>query len=135
MDLAKAYAEKAGLQIDWTNPATAVPRRTVITQTPKEFDFPGIPWPPQFHYADGCDPDRLRPAWHLCRIAHHGVGEIVDLDNLSVDNLLEITRKVLTNRSYAERPYYFKEVIGKTRGLDIAADVIEQAFKKVSTEK
>jgi hypothetical protein len=23
----------------------------VITQTPKEFDFPGIPWPAQFHYA------------------------------------------------------------------------------------
>src|SRR5262245_65641844 len=22
----------------------------VITQTPKEFDFPGIPWPAQFHY-------------------------------------------------------------------------------------
>src|SRR5215469_2520160 len=51
LDLAKAYAAKAGLQIDWTNPATAVPRLAVITQTPKEFDLPGIPWPPQFHYA------------------------------------------------------------------------------------
>jgi zeaxanthin glucosyltransferase len=51
LDLAKAYAEKAGLQIDWTNPATAVPRLAVITQTPEEFDFQGIPWPPQFHYA------------------------------------------------------------------------------------
>src|SRR6202035_1916650 len=51
LDLAKAYAEKAGQQIDWTNPATAVPRLAVISQTPKEFDFPGIPWPPQFHYA------------------------------------------------------------------------------------
>jgi hypothetical protein len=50
LDLAKAYAEKSGLQIDWTNPATAVPR-LAVTQTPKEFDFPGIPWPPQFHYA------------------------------------------------------------------------------------
>ena len=51
LDLAKAYAAKAGLQIDWTNPSTAVPRLAVLTQTPKEFDFPGIPWPPQFHYA------------------------------------------------------------------------------------
>jgi zeaxanthin glucosyltransferase len=33
LDLAKAYAEKAGLQIDWTNPATAVPRLAVISQT------------------------------------------------------------------------------------------------------
>ena len=49
--LAKAFAEEVGLQIDWTNPATAVPRLAVITQTPKEFDFQGIPWPPEFHYA------------------------------------------------------------------------------------
>jgi UDP:flavonoid glycosyltransferase YjiC (YdhE family) len=23
----------------------------IVSQTPKEFDLPGIPWPPQFHYA------------------------------------------------------------------------------------
>jgi UDP:flavonoid glycosyltransferase YjiC (YdhE family) len=64
------------------------------------------------------------------RIAHHGVGEFVDLDNLSLANLSELIRKVLTNHSYAERAKYFKEVIGKTRGLDIAADVIEQVIQK-----
>jgi zeaxanthin glucosyltransferase len=63
------------------------------------------------------------------RIAHHGVGEFVDLENLSVDNLLELIRKVLTNRSYVERAHYFKEVIAKTRGLEIAAGVIDQAFE------
>jgi MGT family glycosyltransferase len=246
LGLAKAYAEKAGLQIDWTNPATAVPRLAVITQTPKEFDFQGIPWPPQFHYAgpfhesDGhasipfpweklngkpliyaslgtlvngldhvykiileavgklpeaqvvlsigtnIDPDRLGPIppgtiivrkapqiellkrAALCithaglnttleslaqgvpmvaipiafdqpgisaRIAHHGAGEFIRLDDLSVNNLLELIRKVLTNRSYAERAHYFKEVIARTRGLDIAADVIEQALHRASTEK
>ena len=51
LNLAKAYAAKAGLQIDWSSPGTAVPKLAVITQTPKEFDFQGIPWPPQFHYA------------------------------------------------------------------------------------
>src|ERR1700730_7315926 len=246
LDLAKAYAEKAALQIDWTNPATAVPRLAVISQTPKEFDFQGIPWPPEFHYAGpfhesegrapipfpweklngkpliyaslgnlvngldhvykiiletvekvpeaqvvlsigtNIDLDRLEPIplgtivvrrapqiellkrAALCithaglnttleslaqgvpmvaipiafdqpgisaRIAHHGVGEFVDLDNLSVDNLLELIRKVLTNRSYVERAHYFKEVIAKTRGLDVAADVIEQAFQKELAEK
>jgi zeaxanthin glucosyltransferase len=245
LDIAKAYAEKAGLQIDWTNPATAVPRLAVITQTPKEFDFPGIPWSPQFHYAGpfheneghgsipfpweklngkpliyaslgtlvnaldhvykiileaveklpevqlvlsigtNIDHDRLEPIplgtiivrrapqiellkrAALCithaglnttleslaqgvpmvaipiafdqpgistRISQHGVGEFVDLDNLSVDNLLEPIRKVLTNRSYAERAHYFKEVIEKTRGLDIAAEVVEQAFQKAAAE-
>jgi len=242
--LAKAYAAKAGLQIDWSNPATAVPRLAVITQTPKEFDFQGIPWPPQFHYAGpfheseahapipfpweklngkpliyaslgtlvngldhvyriilaavenlsefqvvlsigtNIDPDRLEPIpanaiivrrapqiellkrAALCithaglnttleslaqgvpmvaipiaydqpgisaRIAHHGVGEFVDLNNLSVANLSEAIRKVLTNRSYTDRAEYFKEVIAKTHGLDIAADVIERAFQKRST--
>jgi zeaxanthin glucosyltransferase len=244
LDLAKAYAAKTGLKIDWTNPATAVPRLAVITQTPKEFDFEGIPWPPQFHYAGpfhesagrapiafpweklngkpliyaslgtlvngldhvyktilaavenlsesqvvlsigtNIDPDRLGPIpanpiivrsapqiellerAALCithaglnttleslthgvpmvaipiaydqpgisaRIAHHGVGEFVNLDNLSVTNLLELIRKVLTNRSYTDRAEYFKEVIAKTRGLDIAADVIERACEKKST--
>ena len=244
--LAKAFAEEVGLQIDWTNPATAVPRLAVITQTPKEFDFQGIPWPPEFHYAGpfhesegrafipfpweklngkpliyaslgtlvngldhvykiileavgklpeaqvvlsigtNIDPDRLEPIPRdtiivrkapqiellkraaLCithaglnttleslaqgvpmvaipiafdqpgisaRIAHHGAGEFVGLDNLSADNLLELVRKVLTNRSYAERAHYFKELIAKMRGLDIAADVIEQALHKASTEK
>src|SRR5262249_9445436 len=51
LQLAKTYGEEAGLQIDWSNPAIAVPRLAVITQTPREFDFPGVPWPPQFHYA------------------------------------------------------------------------------------
>jgi MGT family glycosyltransferase len=245
LDVAKAYTEKAGLQIDWSNPAVAVPRLAVITQTPKAFDFPGIPWPPQFHYAgpfhesenhapipfpwanlngkpliyaslgtlvNGLDhvyktileavgklPDvqvvlsigtnidlnslepipqntivvRTAPQIELlkraalcithaglnttleslaqgvpmvaipiafdqpgisARIAHHGVGEFVDLHDLSADSLLVLIRKVLTDRRYAERGQYFKQVIPKTRGLDIAADVIEGAFEKANEE-
>lgn len=245
LDLAKAYAAKGGLQIDWTNPPTAVPKLAVIAQTPKEFDFPGIPWPPQFHYAgpfhengghapipflweklngkpliyaslgtlvngldhiyktiletvgrlpdvqvvlsigthidlDSLEPipqntiivrrapqiDLLKRA-ALCithaglnttleslahgvpivaipiaydqpgisaRIAHHGVGEFVDLDNLSVRNLSVLIRKVLTNHTYRDRAQYFKEVIATTRGLDTAADIIERAFQQQSTE-
>jgi MGT family glycosyltransferase len=244
--LAKEYAEKVGLRIDWTNPAAALPRLAVITQTPKAFDFQGIPWPPQFHYAGpfheseghasipfpweklngkpliyaslgtlvngldhvykiileavgkfpeaqvvlsigtNIDPNRLGPIppgtiivrkalqiellkrAALCithaglnttleslvqgvplvaipiafdqpgisaRIAHHGVGEFVALDNLSVDNLLELIRKVLANHSYAERAHHFKKVIAKTRGLDTAAEVIDQALHYASTEK
>jgi zeaxanthin glucosyltransferase len=67
------------------------------------------------------------------RIAHHGVGEFVDLDNLSAKSLSELIRKVLTNHTYVDRAQYFKEVIAKTRGLDTAADVIERAFHKQST--
>jgi zeaxanthin glucosyltransferase len=245
LDLAKAYAEKTGLKLDWSNPATTVPKLAVITQTPKEFDFPGIPWPSEFHYAgpfhesegyrsipfpweklDGkpliyaslgtlvngldyvyktilealgklpdvqvvlssgmnIDPDSLGPIPQnaiivsrapqiellkraaLCithaglntvleslaqgvpmiaipiafdqpgisaRIAHHGVGEFADLNNLSTDNLLELIRSALADRSYAERATYFKQIIAKTHGLDIAADLTEQTFQKASGE-
>lgn len=48
---ARPYAEKVGLQIDWNNPSATNSKLAVITQTPKEFDFPGIPWPAHFHYA------------------------------------------------------------------------------------
>jgi zeaxanthin glucosyltransferase len=47
--VAKSYAEKNGLQIDWNDPAATVSKLAVITQTPKEFDFPISNWPPQFH--------------------------------------------------------------------------------------
>src|SRR5262249_33232604 len=48
---AMPYAEKMVLEIDWSNPGSTVSKLAVITQTPREFDFPGAPWPPQFHYA------------------------------------------------------------------------------------
>jgi len=56
------YAERVGLNIDWNDPAATVSKLAVITQTPKEFDFPGIPWPAQFHYAGG-ETHRLPVAW------------------------------------------------------------------------
>jgi zeaxanthin glucosyltransferase len=49
--VAKDFAGKNGLQIDWSQPSATISRLAVITQTPKEFDFPGSQWPSQFHYA------------------------------------------------------------------------------------
>ena len=60
--LAMSYAEKMGLTIDWSDFTATTSKLAVITQTPKEFDFPGIPWPAQFHYtgpfhdSDGREP-------------------------------------------------------------------------------
>jgi zeaxanthin glucosyltransferase len=49
-ELAVPFAEKAGLQIDWSDPSATTSKLAVVSQTPKELDFPGIPWPPQFHH-------------------------------------------------------------------------------------
>ena len=45
------YAARSGLHIDWTDPAATASKFAIVAQVPKEFDFPAIPWPPQFHYA------------------------------------------------------------------------------------
>jgi MGT family glycosyltransferase len=243
--LAISYAEKVGLKIDWNDPAATASRLAVITQTPKEFDFQGTPWPAQFHYAgpfqdgwgrepvpfpwdkltdkpliyaslgtlvnglDGVykhileavealgnvqlvlsignniDPENLGPIppnaivvrsapqiellkrAALCithaglnttleslahgvpmvaipiaydqpgvaaRIAHHGTGEFIEVDELTTDRLRSLIEKVLQDPSYRERAEYFQTVISKTRGLDMAADIIEQAFRKYQTE-
>jgi len=49
--VARSWAENNGLQIDWNTPNATTSKLAVITQTPKEFDFPGIPQAPAFHYA------------------------------------------------------------------------------------
>jgi zeaxanthin glucosyltransferase len=244
-EVARSYAKRVGLKIDWDDPGATVSKLAVITQTPKEFDFPGIPWPAQGHYAGPFHDDKGRSPvpfpWGqltgkpviygslgtlvnglgdvykhilkavepvedvqvvlsvgnnispeslgripanaivvrsapqiellkraaLCithaglntvleslaqgvpmvaipiaydqpgaaaRIAYHGVGELVELDELTTERLRGLIEKVLQDPSYRERAGYFRKVISKTRGLDVAANIIEQAFQKYQTE-
>jgi zeaxanthin glucosyltransferase len=237
--VAVEYAGKVGLSIDWSNPTAIMSKLAVITQTPKEFDFPGIPWPAQFQYAgplhDSEGRRRIPFPWEkltsqrfiyaslgtlvngmeyvyktilqavgkfpdiqvalsvgknvhlnsvgpipsnvivvhtapqldllkraaLCithgglntvleslgqgvpmvaipigfdqpgvaaRIAHHGVGEFVEVENLTVDRLHGLIQKVLETPGYREKAHYFRRVITQARGLDMAADVLERAF-------
>ena len=243
--VAKSYAEKSGLEIDWNDPTATASKLAVITQTPKEFDFPGTPWPAQFHYTGpfqddegrepvpfpwkkltdkpliyaslgtlvnglddlykhileavqplqdvqvvlsvghNVDPENLGPVPSntivvrsapqiellkraaLCithaglntalealaqgvpigaipiaydqpgvaaRIAHHGTGEFIEVDERTTDRLRGLIEKVLQDPSYRERAECFKKVLSKARGLDVAADIIEQAFQKGQTE-
>jgi zeaxanthin glucosyltransferase len=67
------------------------------------------------------------------RIAYHGAGEFIELDDLTTSLLRESIEKVLHDPSYRERAKYFQKVIAKTRGLEVAADAIEQALRKVRT--
>jgi zeaxanthin glucosyltransferase len=236
--VAKPWAEKYGLAVDWSDPSASVSKLAVITQTPKEFDFPISNLPPQFHYAgpfhDGEGRAQIPFPWEkltgepliyasmgtlvngldrvyrtilgavakfsgiqlvlsvgdnvssealgvipsnaivvnrapqielleraaLCithaglnttlealaqglpmvaipitfdqpgvaaRIAHHRVGEFVEVGDLTVEHLSALIQKVM-NPSYRRRARYMQQVIAETRGLDVAADVIERAF-------
>jgi zeaxanthin glucosyltransferase len=241
--LAEEYAERAGLMLDWSNPAATVSREAaaIVSQTPKEFDLPGIPWPSQFHYTgpffDSAGREPIPFPWEkldgrpliyaslgtlvngmpsiyqtilaavgrmpetqvvlakgnnlelndlgsvppnvivvdkapqlellersvLCithaglntaleslaqgvpmvaipisydqpgvatRIAYHGVGEFLEVDNLTIDGLHELIQKVLHTPAYREKAQYFRNVIAKRPGLDVAAQAIELAFEQ-----
>jgi zeaxanthin glucosyltransferase len=68
------------------------------------------------------------------RIAHHGTGEFIELDELTTKRLSGLIERVLQDPIYRARANYFRNVISKTRGLDVAADIIEQTFQKYRTE-
>jgi MGT family glycosyltransferase len=239
MPIAQSYAKRNGLEIDWNNPAATVSKLAVITQTPKEFDFPIANLPPQFHYAgpfhssDGREPVpfpwekltgqpliyasmgtlvngrsdvygiileavgefpemqavlsvgrnfnpgdlgpipsntivvRIAPQIELlkraalcithaglntalealshgvpmvaipigydqpgvaARIAYHGVGEFVEIGNLTARHLLELIVKIKVNPNYRAKARWFQEILGEIGGLDVAADIIERVF-------
>jgi zeaxanthin glucosyltransferase len=246
LPIAQSYAERNGLEIDWSKPTATLSKLAVITQTPKEFDFPIPHLPPQFHYAgpfhdnEGREPvsfpwnkltgqpliyaslgtivngqnkvydtileavgefpemqvvlsvgrnfnqrdlgpipsntivvpiapqiELLKRA-ALCithaglntalealaqgvpmvaipigydqpgvaaRIAYHGVGEFVEIGNLTARHLSELMVKVKSNPSYRDKARWFQKILAETRGLDIAADTIERVFEEHLEEK
>ena len=66
---------------------------------------------------------------YLTGIAYHGVGEALEVDNLSVDALHALIQRVLNTPSYGQKAQYFEKIIGRRRGLDLAAEAIERAFE------
>jgi len=64
------------------------------------------------------------------RIAYHGVGEFLEVDNLTIDGLHELIHKVLSTRAYHEKAQYFRDLIAKRPGLDVAVEAIERAFEQ-----
>ncbi len=49
--MAREYAAKSGLVVDWKNPHSTISPRLWVTQTPRDFDFDRAPDLPQFHYS------------------------------------------------------------------------------------
>ena len=62
------------------------------------------------------------------RISYHGVGEFVEIDDLTARRLSELIAKLTSNPSYRDKARWFRKVLRKTRGLDVAADIIERVF-------
>ena len=64
-----------------------------------------------------------------CRIAYHGVGEFVDVGDLTTRRLVELIAKVSSNPSYRDKAHSFQKIIKDKRGVDLAADIVERAFR------
>ena len=63
------------------------------------------------------------------RVAYHGVVEFLEIDDLAVEPVQRLIQQVLENPRYREKARWFRKVIAQTRGLDVAADVIERVFR------
>jgi MGT family glycosyltransferase len=46
----RAWAERAGLKVDWDDPTSTISPWAWITQAPRAFDFDSSHWPPQFDH-------------------------------------------------------------------------------------
>jgi zeaxanthin glucosyltransferase len=53
------------------------------------------------------------------RIAYHGVGEFIEVEELTQEHLSELIQKVLKNPGYRDKARYFQKVIAETHGLDV----------------
>ena len=70
------------------------------------------------------------------RIAYHRVGEFVEIGNLTARRLSELIAKVKSNPRYRDKALWFQKVLRETRGLDVAADIIERVFaKRLETDR
>jgi zeaxanthin glucosyltransferase len=63
----KAYAKRAGLNVDWDDPGYTLSTLASITQTPRAFDFESSHWPPHFYHTgpfhDGKGREKLDFPW------------------------------------------------------------------------
>ena len=48
--VAKTYAKRTGLKVDWDNHSSTLSKVAWISQTPRVFDFESSHWPQQFHH-------------------------------------------------------------------------------------
>ena len=48
--VAKAYAKRVGIDVDWENPSATISNLAWISQTPREFDFESSHWPRQLYH-------------------------------------------------------------------------------------
>ena len=62
------------------------------------------------------------------RIAYHHTGEFIEVEDLTVQSLSALIRKILAQPEYRDNAQRFGQIIAQNRGLDLAAEIVERAF-------
>jgi zeaxanthin glucosyltransferase len=62
------------------------------------------------------------------RIAAKKTGVIMPLEKLTSDRLSTLLGEVLNNAAYRDNAHTFQDIISKTNGLSMAADIVERSF-------
>ena len=62
------------------------------------------------------------------RIAAKNTGVTMPFEALTSDRLSDLLAEVLQNATYRENARKFQEIISKTKGLSLAADIVERSF-------
>jgi zeaxanthin glucosyltransferase len=62
------------------------------------------------------------------RIADKQTGVVTSLEKLTADHLSTLLGEVLNNAVYRENARKFQDVIAKTDGLSMAADILERSL-------
>ena len=69
------------------------------------------------------------------RIAYHGVGEFIEVGNLTTRRQSDLIAKIKENPKYRNKAGWFQKILSETRGLEVAADVVERAFEERFEDK
>jgi zeaxanthin glucosyltransferase len=69
------------------------------------------------------------------RIAHNWVGEVLRLHELSSGTLAFLARRILRDTAYRTRAQHFQQLIERTRGLDLAAELVESSLREAGMVK
>jgi UDP:flavonoid glycosyltransferase YjiC (YdhE family) len=133
--VAKPYAERNGLDINWSDPAATFSKLAVITQTPEEFDFPIPALPDNFHYSGPLHDEEGRKQipfpWGDLKNDRPLIYASLGTYRMILNSAATFrTSSVLNDPNYRNRARGIQTAITRTPGLDIAADTIEQVLER-----
>ena len=62
------------------------------------------------------------------RIAYHGVGEFLEVSDMTEQRLSRLIQQTTTDPKYRDRARWFQRNLAHANGLDVACEIVERTF-------